>query len=128
MAAADWMPIPQRHGMLLARLRDQRKKDHIGGIGWRALFEEHEILTMEQLFEPLLGRAMVENCEAAHGHSSGKYFVRATDFGLRCLLLGYMPRGRVQATEAQAWAEEIPQLTAEDLRKYALKPMARLLR
>ena len=48
MAAADWMPIPNRHGRLMARLRDQRRVDPYGGIGWDGLREDREVLTNEQ--------------------------------------------------------------------------------
>ena len=121
MPAADWMPIPPRYGRLLGRLKDQRRVDPFGGIGWLALVEEPEVCkSTEQLFEPLLGRAMISDCVEQHGGPSGKFFARATDFGLVCLSLGYMPRGRVAPADVQRWADEIPKLNPDDLKRLAV--------
>ena len=89
-ASEHFMPIIPRHRRLLEELRLQKTKDMLGGIGWGALKGEDEPFTYEELFLPLMQRGLIEDLTETELGSAGKYFVRITPIGERCLGLGVM--------------------------------------
>jgi hypothetical protein len=94
--------------MVLQVLAAQRKKDHLGGIGWGALRDEEEPFTYEQIINPLLERGLIEDLTATDLGSAGKYFVRITPLGIVCLGLGVMLRDPRRVTDAELKALSVP--------------------
>jgi hypothetical protein len=88
----QFIAIMPRHQRLLADLYVQRKYDLFGGIGWRALMDEEEQFTPEQLFSPLLERGLIEDLTEVHKMETGKYFVHITALGIACMNFGKMLR------------------------------------
>jgi hypothetical protein len=87
------------HQRVLDRLIEQRKIDTYGGIGWMAPLEEFRtVVTVEAFYQPLLQRCMVEDCQSAMNHPSGKFFVRITDLGVKCDALGMMMKQPLPAS------------------------------
>jgi hypothetical protein len=81
-----FLEIIPRHRRALEQLREQKKRDALGGIGWAALRDEEDTFTLEQICAPLLER------------------------GLLCLGMGYMlkvPRVTTEA-EIKKYIEELP--------------------
>lgn len=103
MSVSDhFMPIPPRHRRCLEFLQGQRKFDLYGAIGTRALRDEDEPFSLEQIVGPLYERGLVEDLtETELGHSAGRYFTRITKLGEICLGLGYMLRDPRKTTEAE---------------------------
>lgn len=86
------MPIIPRHQRLLEELRKHKERDMLGGIGWGALRDEDDPLSYDQLFQPLTERGLIEDLTDTDLGSAGRYFVRITALGERCLALGMMVR------------------------------------
>jgi hypothetical protein len=105
----QFIHIMPRHQRLLAALFEQRKYDPFGGIGWRALMDEDEQFTPEQLFGPLLERGLIEDLTEAHKMASGKYFVHITALGIACMNFGQMLR-----EPRRPDSHELKQLTATE--------------
>lgn len=110
-ASAHFMPITPRHQRLLAALDAQRKVDHLGGIGWKALIDDDEAFDAEMLFLPLLMRGLIEDLSKTDlGPAGGRLFVRITPLGRVCSAFGVMLRDPRITTEAEMkkYAEELP--------------------
>jgi len=100
-ASEHFMPIIPRHKRLLEDLRAQKARDFLGGIGWGALKDEDEPFTYEELFTPLMQRGLIEDLSATELGAGGKYFVRITALGERCLSLGVMLKYPRHTTEQE---------------------------
>lgn len=100
---------------ILARLIEQAKADMFGSIGWKALIEDEDDWTMDELFLPLLQRGLIEDLTAVPdlGPKGGKYFVRITPLGGLCYSLGFMLKDRHKGTEKeiQKYADELQSIT-----------------
>jgi hypothetical protein len=105
-----FLEIIPRHRRALEQLREQKKRDALGGIGWAALRDEEDTFTLEQICAPLLERGLIEDLTGTEMGSNGKFFVRITPLGLLCLGMGYMlkvPRVTTEA-EIKKYIEELP--------------------
>ena len=76
--------ITPRH-QRLAALDAQRKVDHLGGIGWKALIDDDEAFDAEMLFLLALMRGLIEDLSKTDlGPAGGRLFVRITPLGRVC--------------------------------------------
>jgi hypothetical protein len=88
--------------------------------------DEDDVLTLEQIIDPLWERGLIEDLTWTDLKDSGKYFLRLTQLGDICLSLGYMLREPRKVTLAEmkflAGQERtittLPPGTAERLAKY----------
>jgi hypothetical protein len=101
--------IMPRHQRILGALELQRAVDCYGGIGWKGLLDEDEVLDFDVLFKPLVERGLVEDLGATELGPGGRYFVRITALGRICNAIGMMLREPRITTEAE-------------LRKYGVLP------
>jgi hypothetical protein len=99
--SAKFIVIPPRHRRALEMLREQKQRDHLGGIGKGALRDEDEPFTLEQIADPLMNRGLIEDLTWTDLKEGGKYFVRITPLGEACLGLGYMLRETRKPTLAE---------------------------
>lgn len=97
--STKFMVIPPRHQRALEMLVDQKHRDRFGGIGVGAMREEDDVLTLEQIVEPLAARGLVEDLTQTEMGESGRFFVRITRLGELCLSLGGMLREQRKMTE-----------------------------
>ena len=110
----QFMQITPRHQLALEVLREHKKRDYLGGIGWAALRDEDEPFSLEQIVVPLLERGLVEDLTRTElGVNAGKLFCRITPLGVYCLGVGYMlkePRIITEASMKATARSEPPQL------------------
>jgi hypothetical protein len=126
MDNANFMVIPPRHLRALEMLRAQRLRDNLGAIGKGAMRDEDDVLTLEQIVDPLLERGLIEDLTWTDLREGGKYFLRLTQLGDICLSLGYMLREPRKVTLAEmrflaaqnATITTLPPGTAERLAKH----------
>jgi hypothetical protein len=95
------MVIPPRHLRALEMLRERRHLAGLGEIGRGALRDEDDVLTLEQIVEPLEQRGLIEDLTQTDLGDGGKYFVRITPLGSMCLALGYMLRETRKTTNEE---------------------------
>jgi hypothetical protein len=98
---SHFMLMTPRHKQALALLVEQKKRDHLGGIGVGALREEDEAYTLAQIVEPLAVRGLIEDLTKTPLGPGGKYFVRITPLGEYCLNVGHMMREARPSTIAE---------------------------
>jgi hypothetical protein len=101
MESAKFMAIPLRHRRALEMLVEQKRRDRFGGIGIGALRDEDDVLTLEQIMQPLWERGLIEDLTQTEMGNSGKYFARITRLGEICLQVGFMLRDVRSVTEAE---------------------------
>jgi hypothetical protein len=126
MEHPNFMPIPPRHQRALEMLRAQRLRDNLGAIGKGAMRDDDDVLTLEQIVDPLWERGLIEDLTWTDLKESGKYFLRLTQLGDICLSLGYMLRDPRKVTLAEmkflagqeTTITTLPPGTAERLAKY----------
>jgi hypothetical protein len=126
MENPNFMVIPPRYQRALEMLRAQRLRDNLGAIGKGAMRDEDDVLTLEQIVDPLWERGLIEDLTWTDLKEGGKYFVRLTQLGDICLSLGYMLREPRKVTLAEmkflAGQETrittLPPGTSERLAKY----------
>jgi hypothetical protein len=126
MENANFMVIPPRHLRALEMLRAQRLHDSLGAIGKDAMRDEDDVLTLEQIVDPLWERGLIEDLTWTDLREGGKYFLRLTQLGDICLSLGYMLREPRKVTLAEmrflaaqnAAITTLPPGTAERLAKH----------
>ena len=94
------IPIIPRHLRILGSLIERRRTDQYGCIGWKALLDDPETFTMDQIFKPLLERGLIEDMTQTMGNG-GTYFVRITPLGQFCYGIGYMLKDARPTTEAE---------------------------
>jgi hypothetical protein len=110
MMRERFVPVIPIHAKMLERLIAQKLHDPYGLIGWAFPREEWPDAlpaALDQLWKPLMDRAMVEDGTALMG-SAGMFFVRITPLGEKCRAMGLMhmaPRA-ASATEIEGLAKE----------------------
>ena len=99
--SSRFMVIPPRHVRALQMLVSQRDRDMLGGIGVGALLEDDDVLTIEQIVQPLWERGLVEDLTKTSMGEPGRYFIRITRLGQQCLALGAMLREQRKFTDEE---------------------------
>lgn len=122
-----FVEILPRHQRLLERLIEQKKVDMLGAIGWRGLLEGDDDWTMDELFQPLIERGLVEDLTANpdFGAKGGQYFVRITALGNMCASFGWMPKVRHKTSTGEflKFSGELPRPdTSNDPVKFVNDP------
>ena len=95
MTIDDFIPLLPLHRRALERLREQRRIDPIGALGWGALLDLEDLeglsLSLAEVLKPLHDRGLVGDCVEFVG-KGGLFLGRITPVGLLCLNFGLMPR------------------------------------
>ena len=106
--SSRFMVIPPRHVRALQMLVSQRDRDQFGGIGVGALLEDDDVLTIEQIVQPLWERGLVEDLTHTEMGEPGRYFIRITRLGQQCLALGAMLREQRKMTDDErTWFQPV---------------------